>query len=118
MAVLMMAFMSIGFASCSSDDDSQKDEEESAIVGTWSSEESAYDQDYEIITLKSDGTGRIVEIDQGRKHKPYDFEYVYSKGKLTIIYEDDTDVFEVMSLSKSTLRIKDLDGDIIKFTKQ
>lgn len=103
----MTAFMGIGLASCSSDDDPQKDEEESAIVGTWSSEESSSDQDYEIVTFKSNGTGSVLEIDQGRKHEPDAIEYVYSNGKLTIIYEDGSDVFDVVTLSKNTLIIED-----------
>ena len=115
MAVLMMAFMSIGFASCSSDDD---DEPTSSIVGTWSSAASNNDEDYDILILNSNGSGTIQTIDQGHPHKAHPIVYNYAGTKLTIIYDDsDVEIFEVVGLSGNALTLKDKDGDTETFKR-
>ena len=60
---LVAILMCVNFASCSSDDDDEKEPETFSIVGTWIMEEG--DMDQWTLVFKADGTGVESWVDDG-----------------------------------------------------
>lgn len=109
------------FSSCSSDSDDeppiQEDEiSESDFVGYW--KEKSSDPDPYFIILNADGSGSEVEIFHSEVES-YSFKWEFRNGDLIIDYLEDNEriVNEVVSLSKSTMVVKNEDGDKITFTR-
>lgn len=64
LAVMMVTIMSLGFASCSKEENKNKPEKEdvSAIIGTWKCENNNWS---DIYTFKTDGTFKLVWFEGG-----------------------------------------------------
>lgn len=71
--VIMTVLMSVGFASCSSDDG----DDSFSIVGSWKTQ---VEGTTEIWTFYPNGT---YQVDSSSSEWGYDGEYVYSNGSLT-----------------------------------
>lgn len=85
-ALLLFLFTSAGFVSCSDDDE---DGNQSSLVGTWRCDYG--EGGYQIITLESDGTGTIFDVEyvNGQVYSDAeDITWSYSNGKMRIKYED------------------------------
>lgn len=83
--ILMLLVTGFSFASCSDDDDKQ----DVSLVGTWRCDYG--EGGYQIITLESDGTGTIFDVEyvNGQVYSDAeDITWSYSNGKLRIKYED------------------------------
>ena len=61
MTILMVAIMSVGFMSCSKDDDSPKDETVVSIVGTWRYDWGSSAVSFTAYTFNSDGSGFLYD---------------------------------------------------------
>ena len=76
MIILMVAIMSVGFMSCSKDDDSSKDETVVSIVGTWRYDWGSSAVSFTAYTFNSDGSDKqnnIITI----INSPYDKETMF-----------------------------------------
>ena len=116
MTILMVAIMSVGFMSCSKDDDVKKTGEVS-LVGTWRYD---FSTGYVLFTFSQDGTVRCQEYDHGEWEEDKIYHYTFSNGILRITYEDgrERETIEVISLSDTKLVLEDYDGGVNTFIKQ
>lgn len=114
---------SLNFVSCSSDNGGSEDADASALVGTWIVYDGYDIYDYEAIMFCADGT--VCEFEESdNRHRP-DVEkgrYAYDSRKqiITLYWEDEVVVVDVISLTKSKLTTRFVDGkdvDIETFTK-
>ena len=62
MIILMVAIMSVGFMSCSKDDDSSKDETVVSIVGTWRYDWGSSAVSFTAYTFNSDGSVTLEDL--------------------------------------------------------
>ena len=92
MAIMMVAMLSLGFASCSSDDDDSID---SSIIGTW--EETNYTDGTWQWTFNSNGKGSCKVTN--RTTYTFTFDFSFSGSTLKITGEEDgeryTDTYSV-----------------------
>lgn len=112
---LMVAVMSVGLLSCSGDD-SDDPEPPVTLVGTWTY---SLDDGFCTLTFNQNGTGVYSEYDNGRwEESGENFRYTYSDGVITFIYDDDVETARVVSLTSTTLVLKDFpDRGNCTFTK-
>ena len=109
MTILMVAIMSVGFMSCSKDDDVKK-EDTASLVGTWRYD---FSSGYDLLTFDQNGTVRVQEYDNGEWEMDKVYRYTYSNGILRWMYEDGEvrETIEVISLSDTKLVLKDWPDD-------
>ena len=107
MIILMVAIMSVGFMSCSKDDDSSKDETVVSIVGTWRYDWGSSAVSFTAYTFNSDGSGFIY--DKGNPGRP--FTYIYDKQNNIITIINSPYDKETMFVSELTSNILVLDGE-------
>ncbi|MFO7719085.1 MAG: lipocalin family protein [Gillisia sp.] len=109
--------------SCNSDDDSSRDLNDSALVGTWGITEidEALDIEIEVlITFNANNSGRIVSsvtFEGETETETENFTWSTSGNKLTITSSGETEVV-TYSINGNELTITDLDGEVVVFTKQ
>ena len=113
LAMLLMAItLSLGFTSCSDDDDDAKDSE---LIGSW---ELYGDWGSEIWTFNSDGSFTLFGNEFGDYYSEYGkFTYNKSSKELEIIYTAETDYYIdyyidkyiVISINSQSLVLKDND---------
>lgn len=118
MAIMMVAMLSLGFASCSSDDDD--DDNGNPLIGTWVENHTSDDYSYSTFTFKSDGTGaEKVTVIQTKNTREYPFSYSYNSKDylLSLTYNDGDKMRCNVSVTGKTL-ILNFDDDIISLTKQ
>lgn len=107
MTILMVAIMSVGFMSCSKDDDSPKDETVVSIVGTWRYDWGSSAVSFTAYTFNSDGSGFLY--DKGNPGRP--FTYIYDKQNNIITIINSPYDKETMFVSELTSNILVLDGE-------
>lgn len=106
LAILMVTMMSVNFMSCSSDD--KEDKKEVKIEGTW-----LLSGDELIYVFNSDGTGYGIEYvyRDGKMviTDRWDIAYVYDENKGTLVYIEvgDTEVWDVIALTESSLVVRE-----------
>lgn len=124
MFIMLCAFLSMTFTACSDDNnEEQSTGSKDFLVGTW--KYSFGDDDYDgyvIWTFKNDGTGKVIEYDNGTLETNDTFSYFHdSKNcKITIVYDED-DSHEVANYSKisdTELIIYDFWDSIENWVKQ
>lgn len=108
-AIMMIALVSIGFVSCSDDDD-----DGNPIVGSWSCTNHYYGGT-DTYVFKSDNTftwsctGEWWDANSGR------YSYNPENGLLIITRKEGTYVYIVISLSKSSFTIMDEDESVYTY---
>ena len=117
LAIMMMAMVSTGFVSCSSDDDEGYS---NSIVGTWKyavSEE--YDKNGNLVEKHDVRYNHFVQYNEGGTGVEYyqgyrdTFKYSINGKKLTIWYEDESATAEILTLTSTDLALKTSDEDDI-----
>ena len=126
MSFMMFIVASVCVSSCKSDPEETtppKQEVAPSIVGTWRWNFS--DNGFIILTFNADGTGWHWEYDNGKLDENRNFRYVYKDNKLYYTFfsesrqKDITEIYDVISLTATTLQIKDFaDEGISTFTRQ
>lgn len=114
---MMVAMLSVGFASCSSDDDDDnKGGSNSSIVGTWQCEwEDDGDTGYTVLTFRANGTGHYKEYYyEGRKEileDDEDFDWTFDEEtmRLRLLFGDEIETWRVDMLTSNKMVI---DGDV------
>lgn len=113
--MLFLAFgMTMSFSSCSDDDEKEMSHSSNKIVGKW---KSTYDDGYCILTFKKDGTGSILEYEDGDvDNDPFYYTYDDEINLLTFMWIedgqiDDTDC-EIITWINSNSFV--LDGEVWK----
>lgn len=116
MMIAMLA-MSIGFSSCSNDDDPEPEPIEEGIIGTWTQVEDAGSITF---VFSKDGTGsRMIDfIDKNGNSASTseNFKYTYSetsvgKGSIQVHIAGSSKVYTwTYTLTGNTLMLKDSDG--------
>lgn len=104
LTILMVAFVSVGFIACSSDDDDNHKNKVS-LVGTW---KYSFSTGYVIKKFNANLTGYSQEYDtqDGGWHKKHEFTYTYdeNQNKLYLVESDGENViYEVRELSAAKL---------------
>ncbi len=113
-----LALLALAFYSCNSDDDSPSNE--SLLIGSWEIEEengSAVSYDLE---LRFDANGEVRIIFSEGTFSDTDFgEYRFlDANTVEIEYDDDdTEVFDILTLTTATLIVRDEDDDEFEFSK-
>ena len=118
LTILMVVIMSVGFVSCSKDDDGKK-EDEVSLLGTWSLKFGP--NDYCLLTFYQNGTVKYQEYDAGEWEEEDIYSYTYSNGILRLTNENgkERETVEVISLSATKLVLKDWpDVGVNTFVKQ
>lgn len=110
MTILMVAIISIGFASCNKDDEEDKkpnNEELTAIVGTWVETGDSGIKLYLVLLANGHGSWE-VEQNKGRIENDGEFTYTYKDHVITISYVDSNTIekLHVIGLTDDTLTIK------------
>lgn len=110
LAIMMAAIMSVGFVSCSKDDDGKKGDEES-IVGTWMETQESGTNLYLILLANGYGSWE-VEQTKGSIVNDGEFTYTYKDNVITISYVGSKTVerLYVIGLTSDRLTIKYDDG--------
>ena len=120
MAMLMMALVSVGFASCGDDDNDDKKKEEVSLVGTWRHD---FSSGYILLIFKSNGTGLMEEYDSASGGIEYSEEisYYYDKEKerYMIIEKDGeyTYTYPIQYYNETTLVLVNPDGKSETYTR-
>lgn len=127
LAVLALVVTCVGFASCSSDDDDDKNKDgenaiAGSIVGTWRSSISD-GEGYMTYVFNSDNTGYSQEFDEGRLHNPDFFTWMYNSNTkvVSMIFPDEDNYVEtwtIKSISSKSITIIDEDGYEETYTRQ
>ena len=119
MTIFMVAFVSVGFASCGGDDN--KEDDILSIVGTWRYD---FSSGYVLLTFNRDGTYTHREFDHGQWEDDKNGKYVFVNNNLSFTYysksrgKDVSETYEVISLTTTQLLIKDfLDSGVTTFTR-
>ncbi len=110
MTILMVAIISIGFASCNKDDEEDKkpnNEELTAIVGTWVETGDSGIKLYLVLLANGHGSWE-VEQNKGHVENDGEFTYTYKDNVITISYVDSNTIekLHVIGLTNDTLTIK------------
>ena len=116
----------MGFAvvSCSSDDKEDDGGNNTEVVeslgGTWKLEEDADAGGFVLYTFKSNGTGSVKEIGEyDEVEVSFTYSYNANSKTLTIKWEyEDTEDWQVVSLTSKKLVVLDEDGGRVTLTKQ
>lgn len=119
MAILIVAFVSVGFVSCGSDDPDEKKEDSVTLIGTWSMNFGK--NDYCLLTFYQNGTVKYQEYDNGEWEEDETYRYTYNNGILIFLYNNgnERESIEVISLSSTKLVLKDWpDGGVNTFIRQ
>ena len=120
MSIAMMAFTCVGFASCGDDDDdTRKTIDDNVLIGTWVL--NFGEEDYCLLTFSENGKVRYREYDNGKWEEDETYNYTYSNNILRMTYSngEERETIEVISLSKTTLVLKDWpDGGVNTFVRQ
>ena len=107
--------------SCSSDDDSESDLNDSALVGTWGITEIVEDEEFTaLITFNANNSGRLViswTFEGETETETENFTWSTSGNRLTFSSGGETTI-STYSISGNNLTINDLDGEVVVFTKQ
>ncbi len=114
LTILMVAIVSIGFASCGGDDDDEKKSNEgelTAIIGTWMETQDSGTKLYLVLLANGHGSWE-VEQSKGHIENDGEFTYTYKDNVITISYVDDNTVEKlyVIGLTADRLTIKYDDG--------
>ncbi len=114
LTILMVAIVSIGFASCGGDDDDEKKSNEgelTAISGTWMETQDSGTKLYLVLLANGHGSWE-VEQSKGHIENDGEFTYTYKDNVITISYVDDNTVEKlyVIGLTADRLTIKYDDG--------
>ncbi|MGM9846813.1 MAG: DUF6705 family protein [Muribaculaceae bacterium] len=114
LAMLLMAMtLSFAFTSCSDDDDDVQSPE---IIGTWMHSDS---YETETITFNKNGSFELTEVDY--YYGETDIEtgkYKYSNNTLALTFdEDETEYYTVVSISETSLVLRDHYGDVYVWTR-
>ncbi len=101
LTILMVAIVSIGFASCGGDDD----------IGTWMETQDSGTKLYLVLLANGHGSWE-VEQSKGHIENDGEFTYTYKDNVITISYVDDNTVEKlyVIGLTADRLTIKYDDG--------
>ena len=131
----LLLFLAVTMPSCSNDNDNDEPESsvEDLIVGVWKYYDPEYQDDYEMLKLKGDGTYIIIAKEDGQTYREYG-TYLIRKSSLyrnkyilTLINSDnnDPDDLLIVSISKNKLVLRDEglfegddpDDDIYEYTR-
>ena len=132
----LLLFLAVTMPSCSNDNDNDEPESsvEDLIVGVWKMYyDPEYQDDYEMLKLKGDGTYIIIAKEDGQTFREYG-TYLIRKSSLyrnkyilTLINSDnnDPDDLLIVSISKNKLVLRDEglfegddpDDDIYEYTR-
>ena len=132
----LLLFLAVTMPSCSNDNDNDEPESsvEDLIVGVWKMYyDPEYQDDYEMLKLKDDGTYIIIAKEDGQTFREYG-TYLIRKSSLyrnkyilTLINSDnnDPDDLLIVSISKNKLVLRDEglfegddpDDDIYEYTR-
>lgn len=106
----MTEIMSIAFVSCSKEDSDKEDNEES-VVGTWMETQESGTKPYLILLPNGYGSWEVEQIN-GRIENDGEFTYTYNDNVITISYVDSNTVerYYVIGLTAERLTIKEDDG--------
>ena len=126
MSFMMFIVASVCVSSCKSDPEETtppKQEETASIIGKWRWNYS--DKGYIILTFNANGTGIHYEFEAPETEKARNFKYEYKDKTLRYTYisttnqKQVTEYYDVISLTATTLQIKDFaDEGISTFTRQ
>ena len=109
LTLMMVAMLSVGFVSCGDDDD----EDNASIVGTWVGYSNG---EYVTYQYNSDGTGTITVNDVSIR---FTYSYNTETKRLTISYRGETAVFEIFTLTSTTLSGRNIStGGTMTFTRK
>lgn len=120
--LIVMVFAMLISVSCSNDDDSSSDVNDSALVGTWGATE--LDEGFELIvtvTFNANQTGSAVTkiTFEGETETENDtFTWSTSGNKLTVTSSGETPEIVTYSISGNKLSITDDEGFVTVLTKQ
>lgn len=110
--LLLVVTMSVAVAGCSSDDDDDENGSGTGITGTW---RYSFEDGYMLITFNSGGRGLQREYDSysGEWIDQEAFSYFYDgeSGMLTILFGDDTELYEVLSVTSTALSLRYIGDD-------
>ena len=87
--IMMVALVSMSFVSCSDGDD-DNGSSNSSIVGTWKydfseEEDGEFYVGYQLFTFNADGTGRLVEYDDGKIDSDDVFTYTCYENVINVM---------------------------------
>ena len=126
LSFMMLIFASVSISSCKSDPEQTtppNQEQTPTLVGTWRWNFS--EKGYVIVTFNADGTGKEMEFDHDKWDPERNFKYVYKDNQLYYTYYSEerqkyiTEIYDVISLTATTLLIKDFAKlGITTFTRQ
>lgn len=113
----LLLFLAVAMPSCSNDNDNDEpgSSVEDLIVGVWKYYDPEYQDDYEMLKLKDDGTYIIIAKEDGQTFREYG-TYLIRKSSLyrnkyilTLINSDnnDPDDLLIVSISKNKLVLRD-----------
>lgn len=110
--MLVMLVCSIGFVSCSDDDDDGNGNVET-LVGTWRHNMSG--GGYYVYVFNADGSGYYQEYDEGRLHTPDMYSWTYNPNTKVVmmVFGDEDDYVEkwtIKTFDTKTLVIINDDG--------
>lgn len=118
--LFVMFFAVMLSVSCSSDDDSGSDINDSALVGTWGITEVFEDEEFTaLITFNANNSGRLVissTFEGETETETENFTWSTSGNRLTISGGGETTI-STYAINGNELTITDLDGEVV-FTKQ
>ena len=107
--IMSVLTMTMGFISCSDDEDFD------SIVGPWAYEEKGY---YEEITFKSNGTF-IIESEEYYRDEWDSYtdkgSYELDGNKLIVFIDDEISIVTIVSLTSTKLVLIDDEGDSITY---
>ena len=114
LAMLLMAMtLSFAFTSCSDDDDDVQSPE---IIGTW-----MYSDSYgtNTFTFNKNGSFELTEVDYYYgETDTWTGKYKYSNNTLALMFdEDETEYYTVISISETSLVLRDHSGDVEVLTR-
>lgn len=120
LTIMLMAFVSVSFVACGSDDDAPGGGETPThfLIGTWTSHDHFY-QTTSHVTFNTDGT-YFMDVEQSFN---YSGKYYYDDGTalLTLAYQDlgiTPDIYQVTRKSDNVIELKDItDGYVYTYTK-
>lgn len=113
----LLLFLAVAMPSCSNDNDNDEPESsvEDLIVGVWKYYNPEYQDDYEMLKLKDDGTYIIISKEDGRTFREYG-TYLIRKSSLyrnkyilTLINSDNSyypEALQIVSISKNKLVLR------------
>ena len=112
--IILVVFMGVGFVSCSSDDDKEKNDAEVSvsIVGTWRCDDL---NGYSIITFNANGKGSMADYYyEGKKElleeiEAFDYTFNESSMILRMLFNDEVETWRVELLTQQKMVI---DGEV------